>query len=103
MVNTVASVGKTRLFAGSELGAARLRSDAIVVAVDVPRFTCETSASVPVLTDHRSTPHCAKMGGAASEAMTKRTSGTQTGALRIHQPPKMRDRLESRGWLALYA
>src|SRR5215471_3523824 len=31
----------------------------MVDAVEVARFTCPASASVPVLTDHRSTPHCA--------------------------------------------
>src|SRR5207302_4723516 len=34
----------------------------IVCAVDEERFTSPTSASVPVLTDHRSTPHCARIG-----------------------------------------
>ena len=60
MTNTVVSVGCTRLFAGSEPGAVSARILAIVVEVETDVLTSATSASVPVLTDQRSTPHCAQ-------------------------------------------
>src|SRR6185312_50093 len=45
-----------RLLAGSVAGAVRARNAAMVLAVLLLRFTCPTSASVPVFTDQRSTP-----------------------------------------------
>ena len=53
---TVVSVGFTRLFAGSEDGAGNASREAIVVAVVESRLINPASASVPVLTDQRSTP-----------------------------------------------
>src|SRR5437588_7220473 len=62
ITQTVVSAGETRLFAGTGLGAVKARMLAMVVAVEEFRFTRPTSASVPVLTDQRSTPHCAYSG-----------------------------------------
>lgn len=59
MLNTVVSVGWTRLFGGIGLGADRLVRLAIVVVVVDARLMRIASGSVPVLTDQRSTPHVA--------------------------------------------
>jgi hypothetical protein len=48
------------LFAGIGLGAVQLRIVAMVVLVVDARFTSPASGSVPVFTDQRSTPHCAR-------------------------------------------
>jgi len=56
---TVVSIGATRLFAGIGFGAVAALSVVMVVLVDEFRLTRLTSASVPVFTDQRSTPHCA--------------------------------------------
>jgi len=57
MTQTVVSVGCTRLLLGMGLGAVKLLRVAIVVGDVEFMFTRPESASVPVLTDHRSTPH----------------------------------------------
>src|SRR5437762_11625609 len=59
MTKTVFSVTEARLFSGSDAGAAICMRSATVVAVVELRLTFEASASVPVFTDQRSTPHCA--------------------------------------------
>ncbi|HYL97349.1 MAG TPA: hypothetical protein VEZ90_00215 [Blastocatellia bacterium] len=56
ITQTVVSVGCTRLFAGIGFGAAGLLRFAIVVGVGELSWINPASASVPVLTDHRSTP-----------------------------------------------
>src|SRR5215831_9030109 len=57
MTHTVVSVGCTRLLDGIGLGAVRLLRLAMVVAVVELVLTNPASGSVPVFTDHRSTPH----------------------------------------------
>src|SRR5205814_10089326 len=79
-------------------GAVRPRSAAIVVGVEMLMFTCEMSASVPVLTDHRSTPHCARIGDAVKLKMTQRTSVIPRDALRMTRPPNSGSNSRSRGW-----
>src|SRR5438034_4001514 len=59
MLNTVVSVGCTRLFNGIGRGAGRPARLAIVVVVVLERLTSCASGSVPVFTDQRSTPHVA--------------------------------------------
>src|SRR5438093_192681 len=59
MLNTVVSVGCTRLFNGMGLGGGRLARPAIVVVVVDERSMRLASGSVPVLTDQRSTPQLA--------------------------------------------
>jgi hypothetical protein len=54
---TVVSVGAIRLLAGSELGFGRASIADTVVYVVFPRMIEPASGSVPVFTDHRSTPH----------------------------------------------
>src|SRR5256885_1261173 len=61
-----------RLLTGMGLGVGQLRIVAIVVDADEPRLTKPLSASVPVLTDQRSTPHCAKRWGAARRERKQR-------------------------------
>jgi hypothetical protein len=58
---SVVSVGETRLLAGMGLGAGAARKEVMVVAVGAFRLTKPASGSVPVLTDQRSTPHCANI------------------------------------------
>src|SRR5215467_8509423 len=71
MTQTVVSAGATRLFAGIGLGVAKARIEAIVVLVEEFRLTMPESASVPVFTDQRSTPHCAiKVEGNARTTAT---------------------------------
>src|SRR5262249_60505233 len=59
MTQIVVSGPEMRLFAGMGFGAANARMFVMVVFDDEFRFTRPESASVPVLTDHRSTPHWA--------------------------------------------
>jgi hypothetical protein len=61
MLNTVVSVGLTRLFNGIGRGAGSALRLAIVVVVVLERLIRLASGSVPVLTDQRSTPHVAAM------------------------------------------
>src|SRR5579859_6096093 len=56
MTHCVVSYGDTRLFGGIGFGAVQLRIVTIDCGDVVFRFTRPTSASVPVLTDQRSTP-----------------------------------------------
>src|SRR6266852_7394049 len=56
----VVSVGCARRLSIIGFGAAIADRAATVVAVGELRFTSPASVSVPVLTDQRSTPHCAK-------------------------------------------
>src|SRR5215831_19610119 len=60
MTHTVVSAGLTRLFVGIGLGVVKARMFATVVLVGAWRLTMPASGSVPVLTDQRSTPHCAR-------------------------------------------
>src|SRR5215472_6378048 len=60
MTHTVVSAGLTRLFVGIGLGVVKARMFATVVLVGALRLTVPASGSVPVLTDQRSTPHCAR-------------------------------------------
>ena len=62
MLNTVVSVGFTRVFNGIGLGAGRPVRLAIVVLVGLERLMRLASVSVPVFTDHRSTPQAASAG-----------------------------------------
>ncbi|MGH9762692.1 MAG: hypothetical protein ACREAC_17865 [Blastocatellia bacterium] len=57
ITHTVVSVGCTLLLEGIGFGAARLLRLAIVVGLVEFIVINPASASVPVLTDHRSTPH----------------------------------------------
>src|SRR5437867_9456441 len=66
MLKTVVSVGCTRLFGGMGLGAGRPVRFAIVVGVVDERLMRLASGSVPVLTDHRSTPQVAAATGDAN-------------------------------------
>ncbi len=59
MTQSVVSAGATRLFAGMGFGAVNARMFVMVVFVGALRLTKCASGSVPVLTDQRSTPHCA--------------------------------------------
>ena len=55
IVQTVVSNGETRLFAGIGDGVVQLRMVAMVVDWEMKLIEC-ASVSVPVFTDHRSTP-----------------------------------------------
>ena len=59
ITKTVISVGCRRLFGGRTDGVGSAVKLAIVVAVEVDSATLALSASVPVLTLQRSTPHWA--------------------------------------------
>src|SRR6267378_2181239 len=75
MTHSVVSAGETRLFAGMGLGVGKARIFAIVVFIGALRLTIPASASVPVFTDQRSTPHCARRleGRTARVATTRKT------------------------------
>src|SRR2546423_11615595 len=60
MNQSVVSVGATRPLSGSVFGVTMDVRLAIVVEVGKARLTRFAFGSVPVLTDQRSTPHCAK-------------------------------------------
>src|SRR5207249_528693 len=60
---TVVSTGDTRAFSGRLGGGTKLLMVWMVVGVTDPRLTSWASGSVPVLTDHRSPPHCGGGGG----------------------------------------
>jgi len=60
ITQTVVSSGDIRLLDGIVLGAGKARMEVMVVLVVEFRLTRPTSASVPVFTDQRSTPHWAK-------------------------------------------
>src|SRR5438132_20387 len=66
MLKTVVSVGCTRLFGGRGLGAGRPARFAIAVVVVDDRLMRLASGSVPVFTDHRSTPHVAAAADGAN-------------------------------------
>src|SRR5713101_4748950 len=53
-----------RPFSARVDGGTRLRSAWIVVGVTAPRLTRGASGSVPIFTDHRSSPHCVPAGAA---------------------------------------
>src|SRR5882762_1437867 len=73
MTHSVVSAGDTRLFAGMGLGVGKPRIFAIVVFIGALRLTMPASASVPVFTDQRSTPHCARrLEGRTSRVPTTR-------------------------------
>lgn len=76
MTHSVVSGPVIRLLAGMGLGAVKARIAVMVVLVGALRFTLLTSASVPVLTDQRSTPHCAN-----SDEGTTRSSTTKNKRL----------------------
>jgi len=57
ITHRVVSVGCTLLFAGIGFGAVKLLRLLIVVVVGAFRLTRCASGSVPVFTDHLSTPH----------------------------------------------
>src|SRR5258706_14901058 len=57
------------------LGVGQPRIVTIVCAVDEEMFTNPTSASVPVLTDQRSTPHCARIGEGSETNDRMKTRG----------------------------
>jgi hypothetical protein len=73
ITQTVVSVGATRLLAGMGLGAGIALIVAMVVFADELTLTWLTSASVPVLTDQRSTPHCANN---EDEVVTRSTANS---------------------------
>src|SRR5437016_3097056 len=92
MTHWVVSVGDTRLFAGIGLGVAGARKATIVVLVEELRFTFALSASVPVLTDQRSTPHCANRVEGASKRTTPRNNKLWRTRGIIHSPIPLEDR-----------
>src|ERR1700682_6163039 len=78
MTHSVVSAGDTRLFAGIGLGVANARMLVIVVFMGALRLTRPASASVPVFTDQRSTPHCARR----LEGRTRRVVATTRNSRR---------------------
>src|SRR6267154_4542378 len=88
MTQSVVSAGDTRLLAGIGLGAVNARIELMVVLVEEFRLTSPTSASVPVFTDQRSTPHWAN-----SDVGTTSRSTANNKRLRrrccIIQPPDL--------------
>src|SRR5258708_14157027 len=76
MTHSVVSAGATRLFAGMGFGVANARMLVIVGFMGALRLTRPESASVPVFTDQRSTPHCARRleGTARRVVATARSS-----------------------------
>jgi hypothetical protein len=86
MLNTVVSVGRTRLFAGMGLGAGKLVRLVIEVGVVDERLIRPASPSVPVFTDQRSTPHCVAAVGALELGVGVGVEGP-AGAKRFREKP----------------
>lgn len=83
MTHRVVSAGDTRLFAGMGLGVGKARIFAIVVFIGALRLTKPASASVPVFTDQRSTPHCARRLEGRTSTRAATTSKTRRRKLNI--------------------
>src|SRR5258708_4214819 len=78
MTQSVVSAGATPLFAGMGFGVADAPMLVIVVFMGALRLTRPESASVPVFTDQRSTPHCARR----LEGTTRRVVATTRSSRR---------------------
>src|SRR5438445_13887372 len=90
MLKTVVSVGRTRLFNGTGLGAGKAVRLAIVVVVVLERMIKFASGSVPVFTDQRSTPHVAAMTADCVPTASKgRTNARATPNSAAPSPPLM--------------
>ena len=79
---SVVSVGCTRWLSGSTPGAEIPDRLEMVLLTGVLRLINPASWSVPVLTDQRSTPHWAKVGG-GNRNKTNRNPGTIRSGLRV--------------------
>src|SRR5215475_4154715 len=86
MTHSVVSAGETRLLAGIGLGAGRARMELMVVLVEEFRFTRPASGSVPVLTDQRSTPHCANSAEGTTRRITARSKQLRRRCCIIYPP-----------------
>src|SRR2546423_4762217 len=84
MNQSVVSVGATRPLSGSVFGVTMDVRLAIVVEVGKARLTRFAFGSVPVLTDQRSTPHCAK--SVCANASSANATVSENNSVRLWCP-----------------